>query len=67
MLSRAELEQLNRESVDPQPLGRVVNIYDNVDMSDEELVAKIKQRNKDRKPTYKLRMEYERRLKQREL
>lgn len=67
MLSRAELEQLNRESMDPQPLGRVVNIYDNVEMSDEELVAKIKQRNKDRKPTYKLRMEYERRLKQRGL
>lgn len=67
MLSRAELEQLNRESVDPQPLGRVVNMYDNVDMSDEELVEKIRQRNKDRKPTYKLRMEYERRLRQRNL
>jgi hypothetical protein len=67
MISREELEQLNNESVDPQPLGRVVNIYDNVDISDEELVAKIKQRNKDRKPTYKLRMEYERRLKQRSL
>jgi hypothetical protein len=68
-LSRDELNRLTRESVDPtgfnpiSPTGR----FENVDVTDEQLVQTIERRNQARQPTFKLRFEYERRLKQRGL
>lgn len=66
-ISREELEKLTAGSVDPNPLGRIARPYDNVNLTDKELVQKIRERNKDGKPTTLLRFEYERRLMQREL
>jgi hypothetical protein len=67
MLSRDELAKLTEGSVDPSPLGRITRPHDNVELTDEELRVKIEDRNAQRKPTYLLRMEYERRLHQRNL
>lgn len=64
-LSIDELEELTSNSVDPSPFGKYVNRFDNVDLTDEALINKIKERNEEGKPTYKLRMEYQRRLDQR--
>jgi hypothetical protein len=71
-LSRDELNRLTRESVDPKGLsgtGRIspAGTIENVDLTDEQLVQTIEKRNKARQPTYKLRFEYERRLRQRGL
>lgn len=67
MLSKEELERLTNESVDPKPLGRITRPHDNVGLRDDELCSKIEERNSQGKPTYLLRMEYERRLHQRGL
>lgn len=66
-LSRDELNQLTAGSVDPAGWGPVRSHFENVNLTDEQLVQRIKGRNRERKPTYKLRLEYERRLKQRGL
>lgn len=66
-LSREELERFTRESVDPHPWGNVQRPFDNVGLSDGELRRRIIERNRERKPSYLLRMEYERRLTQRGL
>lgn len=66
-LSREELNRLNSESVDPKPFGSITRPYDNVDMKDEDLAEKISARNRAGKPTFLLRMEYDRRLRQRGL
>gem|GEM_PF-2472298 len=66
-LSRNELNCLTANSVDPTGWGPVRSHFENVDLTDEELVQRIKERNRAGKPTYKLRLEYERRLKQRSL
>ena len=60
-------EKFTHASVDPKPLGPVVRIYDNVELTDEELRQRIEERNRQGKPTYLLRLEYERRLRQRGL
>lgn len=71
-LSRDELKHLTQESPDPMghsgtgqisPEGSV----ENVELTDEQLVQRIKQRNAAGKGTFRLRFEYERRLKQRGL
>ncbi len=64
-LSREELKKFNRESVDPQPWGPIVRGSDNVDLTDEELCRRIEQRIKEGKPTALLRLEYRRRLNER--
>ena len=66
-LSRDELNQLTRNSVDPTGFGPVRSHFENVNLTDEQLRQSIEQRNQAGKPTYKLRLEYERRLKQRGL
>jgi hypothetical protein len=66
-LSREELERFTRESVDPHSWGNVQRPFDNVGLSDGELRRRIIERNRERKPSYLLRMEYERRLTQRGL
>lgn len=66
-LSREELDKYTSESVDSRPLGRITRRHDNVDLADDELRQRIKERNEQRKPTFLLRMEYERRLNQRGL
>lgn len=67
VLSREQLDKLTRDSVDPTPLGSVRRPFDNVDLTDDDLVRTIEERNSQRKPTYLLRLEYDRRLKQRGL
>jgi len=67
MLSREELRELTVGSIDPNPTGRVVRRFNDVERTDEDLVAVIKSRNRAKKPTYLLRMEYARRLDQRGL
>jgi hypothetical protein len=64
-LSRDELNRLTRNSADPTGVGPVLSHFENVDLTDGELLQRIEERNRDNKPTYKLRLEYERRLKQR--
>jgi hypothetical protein len=66
-LSRDELNRLTRNSVDPTGFGPVRSHFENVNLTDEQLIQTIEERNRERKPTYKLRLEYERRLKQRGL
>jgi urease accessory protein UreE len=66
-LSREELNTFTREAVDPTPEGPVRRTFDNVDLTDDELVRRIMERNEQRKPTFLLRLEYERRLGQRGL
>jgi hypothetical protein len=67
VLSQEELDRLTRESVDPNSWGTDASTpsrsySENSCLSDDELVAKIERRNRERKPTYKLRLEYKRRL-----
>lgn len=66
-ISREELDKFTQESVDPNALGPIRRPFDNVELTDDELVARIKERNREGKPTYLLRMEYERRLRHRGL
>ena len=63
-LSRIELETLTDASVDPRPFGRITRAGMNSELTNYELVEKIKQRNKQGRPTYLLRQEYETRLKE---
>lgn len=66
MLSKKELERLTGESVDPmKPFGHITRSHDNVGLTDDQLCSKIEELNSQRKPTYLLRMEYERRLRRR--
>jgi hypothetical protein len=69
-LSQEELDRLTRESVDPNSWGidsltpsRSFN--ENSRLTDAELVETIERRNREGKPTYKLRLEYRRRLMER--
>jgi hypothetical protein len=64
-ISREELDKFTQESVDPNALGPIRRPFDNVELTDDELVTRIKERNREGKPTYLLRMEYERRLRHR--
>jgi hypothetical protein len=63
-LSREELDKFTSASLDPKAGGPVRRPFDNVDLTDEELVSRLKERT-GVKPTFLLRVEYERRLKQR--
>ncbi len=70
-LSQEELDRLTRESVDPNSWGTDSltpgrSFAENAHLTDSELVATIERRNRERKPTYKLRLEYRRRLLQRQ-
>ena len=69
-LSHEELARLTRESVDPGSFGTddltpTRSYNENSGRSDENLVATIERRNRERKPTYKLRLDYAHRLKER--
>ncbi len=64
-LSREELDEFTRDAVDPTPLGAIRRPFHNTGLSDHALRQTIIERNRKRKPTYQLRMEYERRLAQR--
>ena len=66
-LSRQHLASLTLDSVDPEGLGRMTRLHDNVDLTDDQLVMAIMKRNAAREPTYALRYEYRRRLDQRGL
>ena len=66
-LSREELNQMTKASVDPKGFGPVTRPHDNADLTDSELRQSILDRNAAQKPTYLLRSEYERRLRQRGL
>jgi hypothetical protein len=66
-LSREELSDLTKNSADPDGTGPYINRHENVGLTDSELIAMIVGRNATGKPTYKLRMEYAQRLKQRDL
>ena len=66
-LSREELQIFTLNSVDPVPRGVISRPFHNTEISDNELRKRIIERNKSGKPTYLLRMEYDRRLKQRGL
>lgn len=66
-LSRQEFLELTRNSADPQPRGRVTRDGMNRDLTDRELSSRIRHRNSEGKDTYLLRLEYNRRLRQREL
>jgi hypothetical protein len=66
-LSRDELANFTQRSVDPTPWGRVTRDGMNANLTDSELTSRIQQRNAEGKPTYLLRLEYQRRLGQREL
>jgi len=63
-LSREELDKFTSASVDPSAPKPVRKSFENVDLTDEELVHRLKERT-GVKPTFLLRQEYERRLKQR--
>lgn len=65
LLSRKDLENLTNASVDPTGWGPVRRTNDNEGLSDVELRRKIVDRNLEGKPTYLLRLEYERRLEER--
>ena len=69
-LSEENLNELTKNSVDPNSWGTdsltpTRSFNENSHLSDEELITKIVERNKKKKPTYKLRLEYKRRLKSR--
>lgn len=66
LLSREDLDIYTSQCVDPTP-DEVCRPAHNVDLTDRELVERINSRNGANKPTYLLRMEYERRLRQRGL
>ncbi len=65
-LSWKELYDLTQNSVDPKPFNTVRRSFDNANLSDSELVSRIQERNSQNKSTYLLRLEYERRLGNRE-
>ena len=64
-LSREELDRFTLESVDRTPINDIRRPYHNTGLSDRELRDTIRERNSQKKPTFLLRMEYERRLAQR--
>jgi hypothetical protein len=64
-LSRMELAAFTADSVDPTPWGPVRREGMNAHLSDAALRALIVSRNTQRKPTYLLRQEYDRRLRER--
>ncbi len=64
-LSETELDRFAAEAVDSSPHAPVRRVYDNVELSDGELRRQIAERNQKRLPTYLLRLEYRRRLRQR--
>ncbi len=71
-LSRDEFKRLTQESPDPMGHSGTGQIshegrVENVDLTDVELVQRINERNAAGKGTFRLRFEYERRLKQRGL
>ncbi len=71
-LARARLKVLTDGSVDPNSWGTdsqtpMRSFNENSRLTDAELDRKIEERNRDRKPTFKLRLEYERRLRERGL
>lgn len=66
ILSRKELNEFDLKAVDRENTGEIRRPYDNADLTDSELRRRIIQRNEERKNTYLLRMEYGRRLYQRE-
>ena len=66
MLSYDELLDLTENCVDPHPVNAVVRGDMNAGLTDEELVEKIISRNNSGKPTYLLRLEYRKRLEQRQ-
>jgi hypothetical protein len=68
-LSRSELNRLKRDSCDPNSWGTdsqtsARSFRENSGLTDAELVSEIERRNRLGKPTYKLRLEYERRLRE---
>jgi hypothetical protein len=65
-LSQDDLDILTRDAADPIPTGPIQRPFHNVEISDRELRRRIVERNRDHKPTYLLRMEYARRLAQRQ-
>jgi hypothetical protein len=72
LLSREEMDRLASESVDPRGTSGTGRIsaggsIENVNLTDEQLVQIIEKRNRAHQPTFKLRFEYERRLRQRGL
>lgn len=67
MLTRAELNRLTAESSDPDDWVDIHRKFDNVDLTDDDLVHMIERSNHQRKPTALLRFEYHRRLSQRGL
>ena len=62
ILSVKEFEELKAGAIDPNPMGPVRRAGMNSDLTDEKLAAKIKERNKQRKPVYLLLLEYKTRL-----
>ncbi len=65
-MDQNKLDNLSTNSVDPKPLGQIIrSVHENSDLTDTELVKRIEKRNKQGKPTYMLRQEYQRRLNQR--
>jgi hypothetical protein len=64
-LSRDELRILTEQSVDPTGWGPVTRPFDNAELNDSELRQRIISRNRNEQPTYLLRLEYDRRLRQR--
>ena len=67
ILSREELGKFKAEAIDAEPIGEVRRRYDNVDLTDIELINCISERVIGRKPVYLLLLEYERRLQQRSM
>ena len=70
-LSQDELDRLTRESVDPRSFGTdsltpTRSYNENSGRTDAGLVRKIEERNRSGKPTFKLRLEYARRLRERQ-
>lgn len=66
-LSRARLKELTDSSPDPHSWGTTAqtptkSFNENSQLSDDALDRIIAERNRAGKPTYKLRLEYERRL-----
>ena len=67
MLSLTEFKELEGNAIDPTPRGSVARAGMNSGLTDSELVSKIRERNRQRKPVYLLLLEYKNRLIQREL
>jgi len=64
MLSRNELDRFDNESVDPHGWGPVCRGDMNRELSDYEICRRIEERTEAGRPTYLLRLEYDRRLRE---